>query len=99
MFALLPQGRSNGSNQRIFLDLSIAFDTIYPERLLQIFHDEIGIGEVCIKQVESFLRGWQSIALQQGGGRIQNNMTRILNPPLRAKENIDPPTFNVKSLA
>ena len=34
-----------------------------------------------------------------GGGRIQNNMTKILNPPLRAKENIDPPTFNVKGLA
>ena len=42
-----------------------------------------------------------------GSGRIQNNMTKIMSPPLRAKENFwpplackmkkfDPPTYNVK---
>ena len=37
----------------IFLDLSANFDTIDPERLLQILHDEIGIERGCLKWFES----------------------------------------------
>ena len=31
------------------------------------------------------IRCWSFITQYKGGGRIQNDLTKILNPPLRAK--------------
>ena len=41
----------------IFIDLSAAFDTIDIDKLIQILHDEIGIGGVALQWFRSFLSG------------------------------------------
>ena len=41
----------------VFLDLSAAFDTIDPDKLLQILHDELGIGGTALQWFKSFLVG------------------------------------------
>ena len=41
----------------VFLDLSAAFDTIDPDKLLQILHDELRIGGTALQWFKSYLVG------------------------------------------
>ena len=75
----------------IFLDLSAAFDTIDPERLLQILHDEIGIDGVCLKWFESFLTGRTQRV------KVNNEYSDSLEVPCGTPQGsvLGPPLFNI----
>ena len=75
----------------IFFDLSAAFDTIDTEKLLQILHDELGIGGVALQWFRSFLTGRTQRV------RINDEFSDSLEVPCGTPQGsvLGPPLFNI----
>ena len=75
----------------IFLDLSAAFDTIDPNKLLQILHDELGIGGVALQWFKSFLVGRTQRV------KINDEYSDSLEVPCGTPQGsvLGPPLFNI----
>jgi hypothetical protein len=74
----------------IFLDLSAAFDTIDPEKLLQIMRDELGITGVALEWFRSFLTGRTQRV------KINNEYSESVEVPCGTPQGsvLGPPLFN-----
>ena len=74
----------------IFLDLSAAFDTIDPEKLLQIMKDELGITGVALEWFRSFLTGRTQRV------KINNEYSDSVKVPCGTPQGsvLGPPLFN-----
>ena len=75
----------------VFLDLSAAFDTIDPDKLLQILHDELGIGGTALQWFKSFLVGRTQRV------KINNEYSESLEVPCGTPQGsvLGPPLFNI----
>ena len=75
----------------VFLDLSAAFDTIDPDKLLQILHDELGIGGTALQWFKSFLVGRTQRV------KINNEYSDSLEVPCGTPQGsvLGPPLFNI----
>ena len=75
----------------VVFDLSTAFDTIDPDKLLQILHDEIGIGGVALQWFRSFLVGRTQRV------KINNEYSESLDVPCGTPQGsvLGPPLFNI----
>ena len=74
----------------IFLDLSAAFDTIDPDKLLQIMEDELGITGVALQWFRSFLTGRTQRV------KIDHEYSDSIEVPCGATQGsiLGPPLFN-----
>jgi exonuclease III len=75
----------------VFLDLSAAFDTIDPDKLLQILHDELGIGGVALQWFRSFLTGRTQRV------KVNDEFSDSLEVPCGTPQGsvLGPPLFNI----
>ena len=75
----------------VFFDLSAAFDTIDPDKLLQILHDELGITGVALKWFKSFLVGRKQRV------KVNNEFSDYLEVIFGAPQGsiLGPPLFNI----
>ena len=75
----------------VFFDISAAFDTIDPEKLLQILHDEIGISGIALKWFKAFLVGRTQRV------KINNEYSESLDVPCGTPQGsvLGPPLFNI----
>lgn len=75
----------------VFFDLSAAFDTIDPDKLLQILHDELGIGGVALEWFRSFLVGRTQRV------KVNNEYSDSLDVPCGTPQRsvLGPPLFSI----